>query len=201
MKEMKELLKEPRMSINTESSGNRLFRIFEMINEFYKEDFTVIEIGSFEGASTEMFAISCKKVYSIDPYDMVDDSFELQITKDNLKKAEQVFIERFKDYKNVIKIRDFSENVTDMFEDESIDAIYIDGNHNFYPTINDIINYFPKIKKDGIISGHDYYWHPIKKAIKHSIDNVIKYYDDESWVAIKDEKTINIFNRNKKNKW
>jgi len=45
-------------------------------------------------------------------------------------------------------IRDFSDN--------SLDFVYIDANHKFDYVIEDIIEWSRKVRKGGIISGHDY---------------------------------------------
>ena len=42
------------------------------------------------------------------------------------------------------------------FEDNSIDAIYIDGNHSYEAVIEDIKNWSPKVKQGGLIIGDDY---------------------------------------------
>jgi glycosyltransferase involved in cell wall biosynthesis len=45
--------------------------------------------------------------------------------------------------------------VTD-FADESLDFVYIDGNHQLKYVVEDIVEWTKKIKKGGIIAGHDY---------------------------------------------
>jgi hypothetical protein len=42
------------------------------------------------------------------------------------------------------------------FGDDSLDAVYIDGNHTLPFVINDIIEWSKKVKIGGIVSGHDY---------------------------------------------
>ena len=41
--------------------------------------------------------------------------------------------------------------------DESLDFVFIDGNHKFDYVIEDVVNWARKVKKGGIVSGHDYY--------------------------------------------
>ena len=43
-----------------------------------------------------------------------------------------------------------------QFEDESIDFVYIDGDHSYDFVKNDIAAWYPKVKQGGILSGHDY---------------------------------------------
>lgn len=53
-------------------------------------------------------------------------------------------------------IKGFSMNVVKQFEDESLDFVYIDGNHEFQQVTNDIAEWSKKVRKGGIVSGHDY---------------------------------------------
>jgi len=49
-----------------------------------------------------------------------------------------------------------SLEAVNFFEDNSLDFVYLDGNHKFDFVIRDIIEWSKKIRKGGIISGHDY---------------------------------------------
>ena len=42
------------------------------------------------------------------------------------------------------------------FEDESLDFVYIDGHHGFRYIAEDLCEWSYKVRKGGIISGHDY---------------------------------------------
>ena len=68
-KRIQELLKEPRMVDNNfDEPMQHSEYLLEMIKDFYRPDFRMVEIGSFSGGSTEMFALNVGHVYSIDPY-------------------------------------------------------------------------------------------------------------------------------------
>lgn len=57
---------------------------------------------------------------------------------------------------NVEIIKGYSMDVVKNFEDESLDFVYIDGNHDFINVAQDIYHWHQKVKKGGIVSGHDY---------------------------------------------
>lgn len=42
-------------------------------------------------------------------------------------------------------------------EDESLDFVYIDGDHRFDAVMMDILLWAPKVRAGGIVSGHDFY--------------------------------------------
>jgi hypothetical protein len=57
---------------------------------------------------------------------------------------------------NVKVMRSTSMDAVDSFKDESIDFVYIDGNHTFDYVMMDIIRWTPKVRNGGIIAGHDF---------------------------------------------
>lgn len=44
-----------------------------------------------------------------------------------------------------------------QIEDGSLDFVYIDALHNFCSVMMDIIQWTPKVRKGGIVAGHDYF--------------------------------------------
>lgn len=53
-------------------------------------------------------------------------------------------------------IKGFSTDVAKDFEDNSLDFVYIDGNHEYSHVVADISAWEKKVKVGGIVSGHDY---------------------------------------------
>jgi len=58
---------------------------------------------------------------------------------------------------NTTLVRKFSMDAVKDFKDESLDFVYIDGNHTFQFVTNDIVEWSKKVKQGGIIAGHDYH--------------------------------------------
>lgn len=48
----------------------------------------------------------------------------------------------------------------ELFADESLDFVFIDGDHSFFGCHQDMVDWLPKIRKGGLFSGHDYNYHP-----------------------------------------
>jgi hypothetical protein len=63
--------------------------------------------------------------------------------------------ERLKSY-HVTFRRAFSVEAAAKVPDGSLDFCYIDANHSFPYVVADIAAWLPKVRKGGIISGHDY---------------------------------------------
>ena len=55
-----------------------------------------------------------------------------------------------------VMVRGSSQVVSEMFEDDCFDFVYIDANHAYDFVIQDIELWYPKVKKGGYLLGHDY---------------------------------------------
>lgn len=53
-------------------------------------------------------------------------------------------------------VRNFSYEASLTFPDEYFDFIYIDAAHDYDSMVEDLNAWWPKLKKGGILSGHDY---------------------------------------------
>lgn len=71
----------------------------------------------------------------------------------------------------------FSEDVFNQVPDRSIDWVYIDGMHTYNFVMLDIILWSRKVKKGGIVSGHDYeYYRPNSPRVARAINNFASAY-------------------------
>lgn len=110
-------------------------------------------------------SLSPKQFYGIDPYVQYDNAPNVNAYETAAKLEETYLKAAAKLPPHGKIIRDFSVNAAELFEDESIDFVYIDGDHNYEAVTADIKAWYPKIKSGGIISGHDY----IEKNAKRNI--------------------------------
>ena len=122
-----------------------------------KEIINGIELGCGDGDTTLHLLSNLPNLtlYGIDPYTGYDD-FNGHNPKEMLEQNLVNTLQKIDSYKDrFILYRDISDNVVDKFEDESLDFIFIDGQHSYEQVLKDCQNYFPKIKKGGLFSGHD----------------------------------------------
>jgi hypothetical protein len=57
---------------------------------------------------------------------------------------------------NIDIIVDLSVEAAKQFEDGYFDFVYIDANHTYESVIADLEAWYPKVRKGGMIAGHDY---------------------------------------------
>lgn len=100
------------------------------------------------------------EIYGIDPWqDSRDNTYKKIVSTKGCHTIEEVYdeaVERTKKYPNCHLIRKLSMDALDDFPDRSLDFVYIDANHEFGYVAMDLMQWARKVKKGGIIAGHDY---------------------------------------------
>ena len=146
-----------------------------------KRDLVGVEIGVLAGshALSMLELLDIKTLYLVDPYFLYKSKYESGELEWNNEKWEKVAKEKLKNYKDkIIWINTTSVKAVVHFEDESLDFVYIDANHEYKFVLEDIELWTPKVKQSGVVGGHDHVpAHPgVAKAIKaYSKKNKIDY--------------------------
>lgn len=146
-----------------------------------------VEIGVEQGGYAE---ILCKHnpdcdVIGVDawaPYKGYRD----HVTLEKLERFLAATKERLAPYK-WRPIRAFSVDAAAQFKDRSLDWVYIDGNHNFINVAKDLDAWIPKVRKGGIISGHDFVRKPKRFYQCHVVEVVTGYtaaYHIKPWFVL-----------------
>jgi hypothetical protein len=160
----------------------------------------VVEIGSWQGKSTFCLAkgIRSGKIYAIDPFN-ADAGFDIQSEKDylggksggDLLTIFQNNIKRLNMASKIVAKKGYSYDFPDEFN--SINFLFIDGDHSIEGCKNDYKLYAHKVVKGGFIAFHDYYkdraelgpTHVINQIINKSNDFVFYKQYDSLWVGVK----------------
>lgn len=111
-----------------------------------------IEIGVDYGlnARTMLKLLPIKTLYLVDPYEEELDT----VSGDKRYEKAQKFLARFKN--KIEFVRKTSDAAADVLPN-NLDFVYIDGSHEYKFVKRDIDLYYPKVKKGGIIGGHDFW--------------------------------------------
>ena len=161
-----------------------------LAEKFAELEFTKgAEIGVRYGEFSEVLCQKNPKLklYSIDPWDLVYNDYRSHaLGGDKQNEAYKIAKERLKPY-NCELIKKTSLDAMQDFDNESLDFVYIDGSHEFDYVMLDIITWSWKVKKGGIISGHDYYEFRWGDVIR-SVDNYA-YVHKVQQIDLTDERT------------
>ena len=77
-----------------------------------------------------------------------------------------------------------SDDASTAFEDDSVSFCWVDACHYDTSVTRDITAWWPKIKSGGVISGHDWHWTGVNKAVKryfHGVAEIQSYDKQTSW--------------------
>ena len=150
-----------------------------------RSDLTMIEIGSYQGESDEVFLSTGKfsRIYCIDGWtNGYDTGDKASLTAD---RAERAFDRKFNGNKAVVKIKGFSQDVVDQIPDGVADILYVDGCHTYEAVKRDLQMYSCKVKPDGLLAGHDYLpgeWQGVVNAVDEFLGHKpAGTYCDTSW--------------------
>jgi hypothetical protein len=119
----------------------------DLANYFAECGFNLgVEVGVATGLYSE---ILCKAnpnlhLFSVDPWYTVQRACSYDEAKQRLAAY------------NATLVRKTSMEAVNDFADASLDFVYIDGNHSFDFVMYDILGWTRKVKKGGIVAGHDY---------------------------------------------
>lgn len=163
------------------------------------------EIGVHKGAFTEKFCKAGLKMYAIDPWREHKNLFYERGQK-RLDFLYEYTKRTLVPYPNATIIRKTSMEAVEDFADNSLDFVYIDANHEFRYIAEDLVEWTKKVKKGGIVSGHDYFfvkphigaqiWH-----VAYVVKAYIAAYDISNWYVIGSRKMLRGEKRDRWRSW
>lgn len=164
--------------------------LYEEMVSSAKDGAFFVEIGCFKGRSTvamcELIEKHNKKI-SFFAIDHFKGSWEHQ-NDPTVKDLFKIFLENTKRHnERFMIIPQPSEQAAHIFENNSLDFVYIDASHDYESVKQDLQAWYPKLKIGGTIGGHDYEWGGVKQAVDEFANEngkQIKRYGYASWKLI-----------------
>lgn len=147
---------------NSEIFGEKWFNhqdVYKKIIQSVPEGGWIVEVGAWKGASTSYLAVEAQhkklRIDVIDTWAGSDEHKDMRDIKENSLFG--TFIDNLRPVINLINpIRTDSVTASKMYAGESLDAVFIDADHRYESVKADILAWMPKVKKGGILAGHDY---------------------------------------------
>lgn len=182
---------------------------YDIIVDQIKDDGKIVEIGSFLGRSTHYLATALYnagkenvKIYSVDTFTGSSEHASLNIPKDfssTFKQNLEFFIE--KGMVVVCQGRSDDPRILEQFEEATIDYIMVDGAHEYEPVMDDIRNWWPKLKPDGVMFGDDYKLASVEEAVNVTLSNMmieglgVNMSHEQTWYTGKNLEKIKVFEK------
>ncbi len=138
-----------------------------------------VEVGVKHGTYSQYLLTHWRgaKLFSIDPYFETsveieaDGNVVTQASHDACYTTARAKLEPFG--ARSILLRQASPQAAANFQDSALDFVYIDALHQYEPVLQDMQAWFPKVKRGGILAGHDYLngeWRGVMYGVKQAVD-------------------------------
>ncbi len=162
--------------------------------DFFKElGFTTgVEVGVFMGDNLEKYCKAGFTMYGIDSWSNSSYYSAENCLKPSrfYKSADDIYnlaVKKTSSYPNCTLIKKTSVSALKDIEWRSLDFVYIDGNHKYGAVAMDLSLWSSRVKKGGIIAGHDYYSRIGKRrnrGVKYAVEGFVKTYDINNWYVL-----------------
>ncbi len=137
-----------------------------------------VEIGSWKGKSSAFMAVEIANSNKAIEFYCVDTWLGSSEHKDmeGIDRLYDQFLNNMRPLERYYKaIRKTSLEAAEQFEDASLDFVFIDASHEYEDVKRDIMAWLPKVKKGGVLAGHDYYldcdYYPgVSKAVDECLE-------------------------------
>lgn len=137
--------------------------LYENIVKIFPTNSHFVEVGVWKGMSAVFMAVEIInsnkniKFDCVDTWEYVETSSEIK--PEQFTKLFDIFLKNVEPVKDKINIvKSISWEGAKLYEDNSLDFIWIDAGHDYESSFKDISSWYPKLKEDGIIGGHDYHF-------------------------------------------
>jgi hypothetical protein len=131
-----------------------------------------VEIGSWLGRSAAFLAVEILNSGKQIKFDCIDTWAGSDEHRYNDVVVNNVLFERFlnniRPAKEVITpIRKPSLEAVELYDDNSLDFVFIDASHDYENVLKDVKAWYPKVKSGGLFAGHDYVsgWDGVIQAV------------------------------------
>lgn len=135
------------------------------------------EIGVEQGLYSEVLcrANPDARLYAIDAWRAYR-GYREHVSQRKLDDFYEATRERLAGY-NCELVRKFSMDAVQDFEPESLDYVYIDANHSLRFVVEDITEWSTRVRRGGVVAGHDYRKTKAPVTMLHVVQAVHAYTD------------------------
>lgn len=166
--------------------------LYKLAVEKFGDNTHFVEIGAWKGRSASFMAVEIINSNKNIKFDVIDtwtgssEHHHFSSIRQNTLYDE--FMKNTESVSHIINpLRMTSKEASTLYEDQSLDFVFIDASHDYQSVKEDILLWLPKVKKGGIISGDDYIdgWPGVVQAVNEVFDQSVKVMGRQSWIVEK----------------
>lgn len=158
--------------IDTQETREDLSKLFKGVG---------VEVGVERAKFSHTICKTSTHLFGVDPLEAYR-GYREHVTQNKLDDFYEEVTSTMKN-KDFTLIRKYSMDALDDFKDESLDFVYIDANHDYLHALEDIEGWARKVKKGGIVSGHDYIRRKGQKHLFAVVDALNDFTKDKDIVV------------------
>jgi predicted O-methyltransferase YrrM len=174
-----------------ENLGEKWFtypELYSAVVEKFPSGSHFVEVGTWKGMSAAYMAVeiinSGKDIRfdCVDTWDFVPSQAE--IPPHLFNGLYEVFIKNIEPVRHQVNpVQAISWDGAALYKDNSLDFVFIDAAHDYESVRKDIHAWFPKVKKEGVIAGHDYECADVRKAVTEFFQGYSIHESEGCWIA------------------
>ena len=170
----------------------------ENLKDFFEgKEIKIAEIGVEYGGYTDTYFDEKHDINLIDMWETKGNDYYFSSREGQVEEGYDKVLKKYGSKPNVKMVKMKSSDASKLYEDEYFDWIYIDADHSYDGVKEDILNWWPKLKKGGLFSGHDfdpsrndsnYEMYGVRKAVEEIFGdnfNLTKEENYKSWYVFK----------------
>lgn len=146
--------------------------LYERMVAEAKDGARFVELGTWKGRSAAFMGVTIANSGKVILFDTIDHFIGI----DKVTGTKEQRLKMLMNYKTCLKNLEPTPktrviplpgmDAAQLYENRSLDFVFIDANHAYAPVFYDIKAWLPKVKKGGYLAGHDFTSHPgVKKAV------------------------------------
>lgn len=160
-----------------------------------KEGMIAVELGSYLGGSVCLLASNLRepniRVYAIDNW-VCDNISQASLDWSSLERHDQVYDQFLQNVKNkeldsiIMPIKSDTAKASALFEDKSVNYLFMDAAHGFGGVKEELIAWLPKLADNALCFIHDWPAECIRDAVYEVVGRDVKVVRGGSSAIIKD---------------
>jgi predicted O-methyltransferase YrrM len=150
-----------------------------------------VELGCYKGKSTSFIGVEIHKqkrdinFFAIDSFEGATNSTDANEIKayEGISEIEESYTYNVAQIGNKIKtIVSLTDEAAQYFNDKSVDVIFLDAGHSREAVLNDLKAWYPKMKNNSIMAGHDWTsWPGVKEAFLEFFKREPDKIENDCW--------------------